>query len=39
MEKYTIEELRSFLHYLIDRIMDKGVLYRVWVTLERAMLH
>ena len=39
MEKYTIEELRSFLHYLVDRISDKGLLYRVWVTMERAMLH
>ena len=39
MDRYTIEELRSFLHYLVDHIGDKGLLYRVWVTMERAMLH
>lgn len=38
MEKYTIEQLRGFLHYIIDQIADKALLYGVWTKLERAYI-
>lgn len=38
MEKYTVEKLRLFLHYLVDHINDKGFLYAMWVKMEREQI-
>lgn len=38
MEKYTLDQLRDFLHYLVDHIADKHFLYDMWVKMEREHL-
>lgn len=38
MEKYTIEHIRKCLHYIIDLIGDKALLYSVWARLEKAYI-
>lgn len=38
MEKYTVDHIRKCLHYIIDRISDKALLYSVWVRLERSYI-
>lgn len=38
MEKYTIEQIRRFLHYVIDHMTDKRALYNAWVRMEKQLL-
>lgn len=38
IDKYSIDEIRSFLHYFADCVQDKAELYKAWVRLQHAYI-